>query len=112
MRVTLKQWRQINAAISQAEAALKAADDIIVDTALTHSREGNEAECLLLLDLSRKINDGGPGGWGYMTHPQSEWTGGDSMDPANFTLREPNIINMGKRFPPEQVEDERQSKVE
>lgn len=112
MKITLQQWRRINQLISQAEAALKAADDLIVETSLEHNREGNEAECLLLLDLSRKINEGGPNGWGYMTHPQSEWTGGPSDDPKNFTLREPNIINMGKRFPREQVEEDRQQKVE
>ena len=90
-----------------AEAATKAADDILVELALTHAKQDHSAEAELLLDLSKKINDGGPGGWGYMTHPQSEWTGGDSSLSENFTLREPNIINMGKRFPREDVDAER-----
>ena len=30
-------------------------------------------------------------GLAYMTHPQSEWTGGDSSDPANTVIRFPHI---------------------
>ena len=112
VKITLQQWRRINSLISAAEQALKAADDEILKVVFEHHDQGNEAEVLLLMDLSRKINETGPSGWGYMTHPQTEWTGGDSSDPANFTLREPNIINMGKRFPRDQVEEERQKKVE
>jgi len=112
MKIMLQQWREINALIGQAETALKAADAKIIDLALFHSRAGNDEEARLLLDLSSKINDGGPGGWGYMTHPQQEWTGGDSSDPANYTLREPNIVPMGKRFQREQVDAEQQKKVE
>lgn len=31
------------------------------------------------------------GSLAYMSHPQQEWTGGDSSNPANFTRRMPHI---------------------
>lgn len=82
---------------------LKAADDVLIELCGTHMQAGNRQEAKLLIDLSRKIHDNGPSGWGYMTHPQTEWTGGNSSDPNNFTIREPNIVPMAQRFPAEQV---------
>ena len=37
-------------------------------------------------------------------HVQSEWTGGDSGDPRNHTLREPNWVRIAHAFPKEQVD--------
>lgn len=71
---------------------------------LEHSKAGNDKEAQLLVNLSTRLNDHGPRGLGYLTVPQTEWTGGDSSKPENFTLREPNIVPMGHRFPREQVE--------
>ncbi len=104
MKIPLEQWQEINNLICQAEAALKAADDCIVALGLEHAQAGNQAEARLLIELSKSITEHGPLGYGYLTHPQSEWTGGDSSDPKNFTLREPNIVPLGHRFPREQVE--------
>ena len=115
MKITLSQWRRINEAIKTAEAALKAADDIILETAFDQHDQENHPEVALLLNLSRMLNENGPGGWGYMTHPQSEWLGGTTEGPnptARYGLREPNIVNMGKRFSAEEVEADRNRKVE
>lgn len=43
--------------------------------------------------LGRDLADiaGSLQGLSYMTHPQTEWLGGDSGDPKNFTRRFPHI---------------------
>lgn len=110
MKVTLAEWRRINAAIDRAAKALAAADEVVVELALQHAKVDNDKEAEMLIKLSTRLSESGPSGLTYLTLPQQEWTGGDSSDPENFTVREPNLVHMGKRFPREQVEADRMAR--
>lgn len=70
-------WKQASATLSEIEQCLMLEMGIVA---------GNP------LDAIRKALDA-TNGQSYMFTPQSEWTGGDSMNPKNFKFRPPHIIN-------------------
>lgn len=89
MKITLKQWLEISTSIKAAGEALNSATDLVTKMALDQHDAGNATEATLLMEISQQLHDIMlPSG----TNPQSEWTGGDSSDPKNHKLREPNIV--------------------
>lgn len=52
---------------------------------------------LKLIDQAEKLPDIGSN-HPYFYHCQPEWTGGDSMDPKNFKLREPHVAGLPVRY--------------
>lgn len=95
MKITLKEWRQIAQACEKLQAAKDHAARVIVDIALMHLRAGHTDESEMLLELETKLNniviDAAS------VQPQSEWMGGNSHDPKNHRLREPNRCPMPRR---------------
>ena len=89
MKITLKQWLQINEVIQGIKDSVKVAEGQLTEIALQHYDDDNQVEASFLINLRNqfdniiKLPD---------TKPQSEWTGGDSSDPANHKLREPNCV--------------------
>lgn len=84
-----------------AEEAVNRCDRRILEIALARSDVASRGR---LLALSERLLDGGPLGLSYMCTPQSEWTGGDSDNPKNFTLREPNWVQHPSRFDKAEVD--------
>jgi hypothetical protein len=103
MKITLEEWLKLHRMSKEACDALDRLESLLMDMMWKQHEAGNGAERELLRKLIEGLEKTSiPSA--YMCRPQTEWTGGDSSNPANFTLREPSYVHMGKRFPREQVE--------
>lgn len=89
MKVTLKQWLEINKSVDQVRDALKQANETVAKIVFEHHNAGNVEESILMMKLWEQLHEVSlPSG----INPQSEWIGGDSSDPKNHKLREPHIV--------------------
>lgn len=107
MKITLKEWKEIERAMKLAATAIAAAENTVCDIAWAHRKKRNIPEYDLLNKLMVEIHearDAMPNT--APVHPQSEWMGGDSNDSNNHKLREPNICPLPRRkFSPEEIEE-------
>lgn len=100
MRISREKWAQL---ANLARAASKAVDELelqIMLASMDAKKQHHLAEAQLLMDLAQRLEEQGPGGLAYLLHPQTEWMGGDSMDPKNFKWREPYICPMPREYLP------------
>lgn len=100
MKITLKEWIELYQLAKEVADRKDALEASLLRMLLEHNKAGNLAETILLTRLFSR-DDVCP----YMYFPQNEWTGGPSDDPRNHTLREPNWVQMGHSFPPEEVDE-------
>lgn len=112
MRITLDEWLELERQATQAKQALERLHNEVSRTLLKHEREGHTDESQLLLKLHDRVHDAQQDLAANLYWVQSEWTGGDSCDPKNYTLREPNWVTISHSFPREQVEKYRDAKGE
>lgn len=105
MKITLDQWVELEKLSIEAAAALSALNRRLTDMHLAElkkdiaSREG-----AMFHKLACRVDAAQDALACQLYHIQGEWTGGDSSDPRNHTLREPNWVNIAHSFPPEQVD--------
>ena len=93
MKLTLKQWQEIDEARETAAKALDKLASLFLEHAI---RIGvNDPDAVKLLELHNQVRDASmlP-----QTHPQSEWLGGSSDEPNNHTLREPYCVGYLQRY--------------
>lgn len=98
MKITLKQWKTLEVALAQANQALTDAWHRFSELAIDHDRAGNKTEAEFLTSHFQKLcemREAMPAA--YLFHPQSEWLGGNSDDPENHKLKEPNIAPLPRR---------------
>ena len=108
MKITLDEWLEMEQLAKQAGRALTELRSLVTNNMLAHHQAGNERETALLRDIEARVNEAQSVLAPSLFHVQSEWTGGPSDDPKNFTLREPNLVTISHSFPREQVEKYRQ----
>ena len=75
-------WQRLADMFRTAEKALADAPLVLMD--LGAPMDGGAYEALRRAEEALR-------GQAYMFTPQPEWTGGDSLDPANFRIRAPHI---------------------
>jgi hypothetical protein len=114
MNLTIKDWRKLEAEAKAARDAINTLVDHLREMAMdkmdasekaTHSGiarlNGNDTSNGLM-EMAAKIQDSF---WLPDFHLQSEWLGGDSDNPNNHTLREPNCCPAPqKRFSREEIQ--------
>lgn len=105
MNISLKQWKEVHDAVTALKRTLETTESVIFTIASrfpTGSPEFN-----LLFRLSNEIHQvrqDAPAAYPFC--PQSEWMGGDSDDPKNHKLREPNCCPLPHRkFTPEEIKE-------
>ena len=97
MRITLAQWKAIEKSKHEARQAIHALETTIIDTMTAHSNSPDQ-EKLLLIELLRMAEDSAFHISRIDVMPQPEWTGGDSSNPKNFKIREPNCVPMPRGY--------------
>lgn len=110
MKITLKQWVKLHELAKAADETLSLLEtelcNLVVHDSFKWADEGE-----LMAELSSRVFDARATLASGMYMPQTEWMGGDSSDLRNFTLREPDWVRMGKRFPKEQIDEFRVAQV-
>jgi hypothetical protein len=102
--ITLAQWKEIEAAYRSAWVELNKCTKLMTRLASEHFNDAKTVD--LIMKMRDDIDEAAFHVSPQSVHPQSEWTGGDSDDPKNHTLREPNIVGLGAgHFPKEQLEE-------
>lgn len=107
MKVSLKQWKEVEAIVSDLKKRMHAASAKILLIADQFKFPEPEFQTLhaIAWDIQR-AEEQVPAS--AQLHPQSEWVGGNSDDPKNHKLREPNICPMPRRhFTPEEIAEAR-----
>lgn len=95
MRPTKEQWERLH---TLATAAANAQAEFETATLLL-AMESDEPIRRELIELVEKQSE--PASFrfaAYMLCPQSEWVGGDSMNPKNFKTREPNVVPLPRQY--------------
>jgi hypothetical protein len=101
MKITLREWKEIEAALDAMRKAIEHADCLTTDVMFKHYDAGNKDSYNLLGELNKQVHDlRGQASLGMLmsVHPQSEWMGGDSDNPKNHKLREPNCCPAPRRY--------------
>lgn len=111
MKITLDEWLELEEAAEEAAKKINQLYRRITTLWQAHADAGNDLERELLLKLESRIGHVLSDLAVNLFHVQSEWTGGDSGNPRNFTLREPNWVPIAHAFPREQVDKYRDPKT-
>jgi hypothetical protein len=100
MNITHTQWTEIESKVRATKVAIESLQDTLITLAFEHNQQGNTTEGKFLMDLASTIEDKTSGKelCSYFYHPQPEWTGGDSSDPANTKYREPHIVGTFPKY--------------
>ena len=98
MKITKQQWSDISEAYHLAHNAVENLELLLLTTTVDHKDDSAEAQKLNELREKVKLATESLSGMSYMTHPQCEWTGGDSSDPKNFKTREPHIVGLQREY--------------
>lgn len=106
MKITLKQWKQLERRIQDMQRAAKACEHEFLCMAIDHQRDGNVDESDFLAGWANRITaaiEELP--VAYSFHCQSEWMGGDSSDPKSHVLKEPHATGNyhKRRFTTEEI---------
>jgi len=104
MKITLDEWLSLEKSARQAREALGQLDNRLTELLLKYQKAGDRREAELLLRIEARVSDAVFDLALSLFYVQSEWTGGDSSNPRNHTLREPNWVTISHSFPPEQVD--------
>jgi len=104
MKITLDDWLEIEAKTNAAAKELKELSDLLTEKFCRYHEAKNASEAALLMKIEKRVAEAHFDLSPSLAHIQAEWTGGDSSNPRNHTLREPNWVHMGRRFPPEDVD--------
>lgn len=104
MKITLKQWLTLEEKAREAGRVLQELMNTATELVTEHHKAENKAEVELLLKVHDRAWDATQTLAPSLFHVQSEWTGGDSSNPRNTTLREPNLVTISHSFPREQVD--------
>ncbi len=105
MKLSLKEWKQVEGIFRDLRKAVEHADVALFKLANEKGLSTPEGELLMKLwmeihDIRQEMRTTAE------LHPQSEWTGGVSDDPRNHKLREPNICPLPRRyFTPEELKE-------
>lgn len=91
--LTSQQWTSLE---THAKRSHEALSSLLVATLIQASQTDDTETQEKLLEMSIRVGDAlnSVSGLAYLLHPQPEWTGGDSSEPANHVLREPHLIGM------------------
>lgn len=107
MNISLKDWKRLDRIRQELIRAIAAADNASFAIWCEYHKTGEPMtpESTLLLKFNEQIHNlRGEAGMLMDTHPQSEWLGGDSNNPNNHTLREPNCCQLPvRRFTKEEI---------
>lgn len=94
MKLTLAQWRELEALKTTAQKALDAFSTKALDLGLaTDDKVTRE----YLVKLHNRTWEAEQAFAACDVHVCSEWMGGDSSDPKNFKLREPQSTGLSNR---------------
>ena len=93
MNLTLEQWRELEAMKAQAMDALKSFEDKLCDLMMQHTGE----TASYIGKASHRAFEAQQVLSSIDVHVVSEWMGGDSSDPKNFKLREPQATGLSNR---------------
>ena len=97
MQIKLKDWKRLEGIIANLRKAIEIADCQSFDIACEYPGDTTESETLH--NLNGQIHElRGKASLLLDCHPQSEWTGGNSDDPKNHRLREPNCCPAPRRY--------------
>ena len=98
MNISLKDWKELERIVANLKQSLAQADNRIFSILRDyHSNELLPEEQLILKLAGQVHNLRDQASLLMDCHPQSEWLGGDSDNPDNHTLREPNCCPMPRR---------------
>lgn len=105
MKITLAQWKKIEAIVAKVKKDLHAASVEILQIAKDGGYKIGEPEYTMIYGFSWECEEAADALTPTASlHPQSEWMGGDSDDPKNHKLREPTICPLPHRkFTPEEI---------
>jgi len=104
-KIPLDDWVEMERLAREAAVALKKLEQYAFDKWLAWHDAGEEREATVMRKVYNRMEEAYSDLWPQGFWVQSEWTGGDSCDPKNSTLREPNVAgNMTHSFPKEQVD--------
>ena len=101
MKISLAEWKKIEAAVAGMRSAAELAESAMADIVFKHQKAGNADEVNLLLSIELDMHEvrtkSFQGRLGAI-HPQSEWMGGDTDNPRNHKLREPDCCGYNGRY--------------
>ena len=109
MNISLKDWKELDrirrTLISAIEVAGSQSFAVFCKYHETGASETPESS--LIFKFNQQLHDLRERTWWLIdTHPQSEWTGGDSDNTNNHKLREPNCCPLPRRkFTQEEVDE-------
>lgn len=106
MQISLKDWKHLDTVVHDVKEAIKHAEYEVFEVAMRNIPLG-VPEKEVMSKLLRDMQDICQQASLLMDcHPQSEWVGGDSDNPKNHRLKEPNCCPAPRRqFTPEEVEE-------
>ena len=107
MKINLKQWKETERAVQALRQAIAHAEDVVMQQVMASERGSDEEKLLMrIMKDVHEVREQASLGTLMQLHPQSEWMGGDSDNPSNHKLREPNCCPMPRRyFTAEEVEE-------
>lgn len=95
MRLTLAQWLELHRLQRAAVDAVSALREKVTHLTIVHHSRGHAAEVKFLGEVEDKVADADAALLALDFKPVDEWTGGDSADPKNSRLREPQAVHGG-----------------
>ena len=110
--ISLAEWDELYELARQACNLMGELETRLINMAVDDKRDIHGEAGQLLVKLSGRVFDARAMLAADLYAPQTEWTGGDSSDPRNFTLREPNWVSMGHAWPREEVDAFKIAKAE
>ena len=105
MKITLDEWLTLEKEAKAAGEALNRLNQRLCDLMLRYRNDGDTIqEHGMIVRLLERVDNAELALSSTLYHVQSEWTGGPSDEPRNFTLREPNWVTISHSFPKEDVD--------
>ena len=102
MKISLKHWRVLDNIVKELKHAIEVADSQSFALFDEYHKPGealNTPEVRAIMKLNGQIHELRQQASMLMDcHPQSEWMGGDSDNPKNHKLREPNSCPAPRRY--------------
>jgi len=102
-RLPLDDWLALETLAKQADERLQELADKLSSLRLQQREQAHVATDNLLRDAFQRVLESKRLLASDLWYVQSEWTGGPTDNPQNFTLREPNLVVISRTFPDEEV---------
>lgn len=106
-RLPLDKWLELEKSAREIDRALEKLHSRIGQLAMDCLKSPNAQLATALAIASERVHDARQSLFAHNFHVQTEWTGGGSDDPRNYTLREPNWVTIPWVFPKDQVDEYR-----